>query len=121
MRWSRLTGIFALLLLFGARHSSAADRPQPPPLFESMGNSIAAANGVPVFGAIVPDSDFSPDPSRTPVWVKAGVEIAFLGQSRDRSVIIGFGGPLFRLRNTIFEADAGDLILDFAANPDTTI
>src|SRR6266404_1221917 len=112
MRRSRLAGIVALLIICGATspHSLAADRPQPP-LFESMGNTIAAAIGVPVFGAIVPNSDFSPDPNHAPVWVKAGVEIAFLGLSRDRNVVVGFGGPLFRLRNTIIEAGPGETLL----------
>src|SRR5258706_15986897 len=100
MFWSPIAAMLTVLLAGLAPHLLLAEK-EPAPLFESTGNTIAAAIGVPVFGVVVPDSQFSPLPDHAPVWVKAGVEIAFLGRAQKRNPILGVRGPLSRLPHPI--------------------
>jgi hypothetical protein len=112
--------------LFGhkAKSASAKAKARSKPVYAARTATLDVIPGVHVVGVVSLPSDFVPDLSRPPLWLRNG-EIGVMGVANGRATVLGFSGQRLETRRLIAQdfgsAAPGGRMLDFVPSPDEKV
>jgi hypothetical protein len=107
MHRSVLILILAFTVVSLASCSTSTDAPKPgPPPFVARSTTLAVTNGIKVLTNVAMPSGFTPIPTRPPIWMQNGEEIAVVGTQAGHTIVYGLGGAAWRT-GRILAAEAG--------------
>jgi hypothetical protein len=107
MHRSVLILILALGAVSVASCSTSTDAPKPgPPPFVARSTTLAVTNGIKVLTNVAMPTGFAPIPTRPPIWMQNGEEIAVVGTQGGHTIVYGLGGAAWRT-GRILAAETG--------------
>jgi hypothetical protein len=110
------------VLGFSKPRKLAKHKPPAPPLYGARTATLNVTFGIGVVAISTLPSDFIPDSSRPPLWLRSGSEVGVVGAVDGKTVLLGYGGA-YLVEHSVIVGDFGETppdyrLLDIAASPD---